>query len=82
MKARTKLLSMLLLIAMCMGFMAVPAYAAGTYEDAVVGRVTMDMMYDEPATEEVVTAENAGEDTVVAAAETSNNQVKASGAVF
>ena len=82
MKARTKLLSMLLLVAMCMSFMAVPAYAAGMGEDAVVGRVTMDMMYDEPAmVEEVVTAESAGGNTVVAASDTSANQAKATGAV-
>ena len=82
MKARTKLLSMLLLVAMCMSFMAVPAYAAGMGEDAVVGRVTMDMMYDEPAmVEEVVTAESASGNTVVAASDTSANQAKATGAV-
>ena len=81
MKARTKLLSMLLLVAMCMGLMSVPAYAAGTYEDAFVGRVTMDMMSDEPAMEEVETAQNDGENTIVAASDASTNQVKTPSAV-
>ena len=47
MKAFTKLLSLLLLVAMCMSFMAVPAYAAGTSQEPV-GRVTADMMNAEP----------------------------------
>ena len=46
MKAFTKVMSLLLLVAMCMSFMAAPAYAAEP-----VGRVTADMMGEEPAFE-------------------------------
>ena len=48
MKATKKLLSMLLLAAMMMG-LAVPASASWTDEGNEVGRVTADMMYNEPA---------------------------------
>ena len=53
MKAFTKLISMLLLVAMCVSLMAAPAYAADMDESAMVGRVTADMMFEEPANDYV-----------------------------
>ena len=46
MKAFKKTMSLLLLVAMCLGLMAAPAYAAD--ESRIVGRVTADMMNEEP----------------------------------
>ncbi len=72
MKASTKLISLLLLVAMCMSFMAIPAYA--TDEALTVGRVSADMMADEPEVEETMVigteegnTELQGSSTVVAA---------------
>ena len=50
MKAFKKLMAMLLLMTMCLSVMAAPACA--TYDESlIVGRVTADMMGEEPAVE-------------------------------
>ena len=68
MKACKKLMSMLLLMAMCLSFMAAPAFAAYD-ESIIVGRVTADMMGEEPAVEPAP-APASGGDTVIQAAGT------------
>ena len=73
MKAFTKVMSLLLLVAMCMSFMAAPAYAAEP-----VGRVTADMMGEEPAFEPAPDpAPAANGDSTVQAAESATQAAPA-----
>ena len=75
MKAFTKLMCLLLLVAMCLSLMAAPAYASG--QD--VGRITAEMMGEDPGYEPDPEPAASGDTTVKAAegtAQTSNTPVQ------
>ena len=75
MKAFTKLMCLLLLVAMCLSLMAAPAYASG--QD--VGRITAEMMGEDPGDEPDPEPAASGDTTVKAAegsAQTSNTPAR------